>query len=50
MKSIEALQDRSRRSDVNARVGGTINKLNVTTIGGVVKPAKLSSRSCPPMA
>ena len=40
MKSIEALQDRSRRSDVNARVGGTINKLNVTTIGGVVKPGE----------
>ena len=40
MKSIEALQDRSRRSDVNARVGGMINKLNVTTIGGVVKPGE----------
>jgi adhesin transport system membrane fusion protein len=37
-KSIEALQDRIRRSDVDAPVGGIINKLNVTTIGGVVKP------------
>ena len=40
IKSIEALQDRSSRSDVNARVGGMINKLNVTTIGGVVKPGE----------
>jgi adhesin transport system membrane fusion protein len=39
-KSIEALQDRSRRSDVNATVSGTINKLNVTTVGGVVKPGE----------
>jgi adhesin transport system membrane fusion protein len=40
MKSIEALQDRTRRSDVNAPVGGIINKLNVTTVGGVVKPGE----------
>jgi len=47
MKSIEALQDRSRRSDVNARVGGTINKLNVTTIGGVVKPGEALAEIVP---
>jgi membrane fusion protein, adhesin transport system len=39
-KSIEAMQDRSRRSDVNATVSGVINKLNVTTVGGVVKPGE----------
>lgn len=39
-KSMEALQDRMRRSDVNAPVSGVINKLNVTTIGGVVKPGE----------
>ena len=37
-KSIEALQDRISRSDVVAPVSGIINKLNVTTVGGVVKP------------
>lgn len=46
-KSIEALQDRSRRSDVNATVGGTINKLNVTTIGGVVKPGEALAEIVP---
>lgn len=39
-KSIEALQDRMHRSDVDAPVSGVINKLNVTTIGGVVKPGE----------
>ena len=39
-KSIEAMQDRSRRSDVDATVSGVINKLNVTTVGGVVKPGE----------
>jgi adhesin transport system membrane fusion protein len=37
-KSVEALQDRISRSDVVAPVSGVINKLNVTTVGGVVKP------------
>jgi membrane fusion protein, adhesin transport system len=46
-KSIEALQDRSRRSDVNASVGGIINKLNVTTIGGVVKPGEALAEIVP---
>lgn len=46
-KSIEALQDRSRRSDVNATVGGTINKLNVTTVGGVVKPGEALAEIVP---
>lgn len=39
-KNIEALQDRMHRSDVDAPVSGVINKLNVTTIGGVVKPGE----------
>jgi membrane fusion protein, adhesin transport system len=39
-KSIEALQDRMSRSDVSAPVSGVINKLNVTTVGGVVKPGE----------
>jgi adhesin transport system membrane fusion protein len=39
-KSIEAMQDRNRRSDVDATVSGVINKLNVTTVGGVVKPGE----------
>jgi membrane fusion protein, adhesin transport system len=46
-KSIEALQDRSRRSDVIASVGGTINKLNVTTVGGVVKPGEALAEIVP---
>jgi membrane fusion protein, adhesin transport system len=46
-KSIEALQDRSRRSDVIATVGGTINKLNVTTVGGVVKPGEALAEIVP---
>ena len=41
------MQDRSRRSDVNATVGGTINKLNVTTVGGVVKPGEALAEIVP---
>jgi membrane fusion protein, adhesin transport system len=47
MRSIEALQDRSKRSDVNATVGGIINKLNVTTVGGVVKPGEILAQIVP---
>lgn len=32
-----AMQDRSRRSEVLAPIAGIVNKLNVNTIGGVVK-------------
>jgi HlyD family type I secretion membrane fusion protein len=46
-KSIEALQDRMSRSDVNAPVSGIINKLNVTTIGGVVKPGEALAEIVP---
>jgi membrane fusion protein, adhesin transport system len=46
-KSIEALQDRMSRSDVNAPVSGVINKLNVTTIGGVVKPGEALAEIVP---
>ena len=46
-KSIEALQDRSQRSDVIATVGGVINKLNVTTVGGVVKPGEALAEIVP---
>jgi adhesin transport system membrane fusion protein len=46
-KSVDALQDRIRRSDVNASVGGVINKLNVTTVGGVVKPGEALAEIVP---
>ena len=36
-KTISALQDRSVRSDVLAPIDGVVNKLHVTTVGGVVK-------------
>lgn len=36
-ESISALQDRSVRNTVLAPIDGIVNKLNVTTIGGVVK-------------
>lgn len=39
-ENIGALRDRTRRSDVDAPVSGVINKLNVTTVGGVVKPGE----------
>ena len=34
---VSAMQERSTRSEVVAPISGTVNKLNVTTIGGVVK-------------
>lgn len=34
---VNAMKDRSERSDVVAPISGTVNKLNVTTVGGVVK-------------
>lgn len=46
-KSIEALQERMSRSDVVAPVSGTINKLNVTTVGGVVKPGEALAEIVP---
>ncbi len=36
-ESVTALKDRKQRSDVRAPISGTVNKLFVTTIGGVVK-------------
>ena len=36
-ETVNAMKDRSERSDVVAPISGTVNKLNVTTIGGVVK-------------
>ena len=36
-ETVNAMQDRSTRSEVVAPISGTVNKLNVTTIGGVVK-------------
>jgi HlyD family type I secretion membrane fusion protein len=36
-EAISAMQDRSRRTEVVAPVAGTVNKLFVDTIGGVVK-------------
>jgi adhesin transport system membrane fusion protein len=36
-ETTEAMQDRNRRSDVTAPISGIINRVFVTTIGGVVK-------------
>lgn len=36
-ETVNAMKDRSERSDVIAPISGTVNKLNVTTVGGVVK-------------
>lgn len=36
-ETVNAMKDRSERSDVVAPISGTVNKLNVTTVGGVVK-------------
>lgn len=36
-ETINALKDRSTRSDVSAPIDGVINKLHVATVGGVVK-------------
>ena len=46
-EGIAAMQDRIRRSEVIASVAGTINKLNVTTIGGVVKPGEALAEIVP---
>lgn len=39
-EKVGALADRKGRSDVTAPLAGTVNKLNVTTIGGVVRPGQ----------
>lgn len=39
-ESIQALQDRLKRSEVVAAISGTVNRLNVTSIGAVVKPGE----------
>lgn len=39
-EQITALSDRSRRSEVTAPISGIVNKLFVSTIGGVVRPAE----------
>ena len=46
-RAIEAQQDRIKRSDVLAPVSGVINKLNVTTVGGVVKPGEALAEIVP---
>lgn len=46
-QSTAAMQDRIRRSDVVAPVAGVINKLNVNTIGGVVKPGEALAEIVP---
>ncbi|MEM9169645.1 MAG: HlyD family type I secretion periplasmic adaptor subunit [Pseudomonadota bacterium] len=40
VETIEALRDRNRRFDVTAPTAGTINKLFVNTINGVVRPGQ----------
>lgn len=37
VETVSALKDRSLRSDVMAPIDGVVNKLHVTTVGGVVK-------------
>lgn len=39
-ESIQALQERLKRSEVVAAMAGTVNKLNVTSVGAVVKPGE----------
>lgn len=46
-QSIRALTDRLRRSEIVAPVAGIINKLNVTTVGGVVKPGEQVAQIVP---
>jgi membrane fusion protein, adhesin transport system len=46
-QGVAAMQDRSRRSDVLSSVAGVINKLNVTTVGGVVKPGEALAEIVP---
>ncbi len=36
-ESVSALKDRKRRSDVRAPISGTVNKLFIATVGGIVK-------------
>ncbi len=46
-QAVAAMQDRIRRSDVVASVAGVINKLNVSTVGGVVKPGEALAEIVP---
>ncbi len=46
-QAVSAMQDRIRRSDVVSSVAGVINKLNVTTVGGVVKPGEALAEIVP---
>ena len=46
-ENIAAMQDRIRRSEVLATISGTINKLNVSTLGGVVKPGEALAEIVP---
>lgn len=39
-EAVNAMQDRSARSDVTASVAGIVNTLFINTIGGVVRPAE----------
>jgi HlyD family type I secretion membrane fusion protein len=47
IENIAALEDRLKRSDVIAPVAGVINKLNVTTVGGVVKSGEALAEIVP---
>lgn len=39
-EAIRALQDRIKRSQIRSPIEGTINRLNVNTLGGVVQPGQ----------
>lgn len=46
-ESINALQERLRRSEVSANIAGTVNKLNVSSVGAVVKPGEAIAEIVP---
>lgn len=46
-ESIRSAQDRVRRTELRSPVNGIVNKLNVTTIGGVVQPSQAVAEIVP---
>jgi len=46
-ENIHALQERLRRSEVSASIAGTVNKLNVLSVGAVVKPGEAIAEIVP---
>jgi len=46
-ESLSAMKDRNQRFDVRAPISGVVNRLAVTTIGGVVKPGEELAENVP---